>query len=353
MIANLKSYFAQICKLSKCADNKGVCRQIAEVVLLLGKSRLGPGFYLKAKFYRKDTSLRHILGFHSLRGYKKQVGRLNDRLYHRCSQNKVVEKSLLQTFQLPTPKFLGYLNADRGLTANGKPLRNDQDWHQFLNTFQIGNKLCFKLLDSWGGKGFHVFLLESGTSLINVEDGKSWSHKSCYEYLLSLSRDGLIIEEYMEQHDEYAKYNPSSVNTYRVLVKKRDMNAPEVLGGYLRVGRAGALVDNGTAGGIIFPFDCESGVISTGFLVNDRQQEFDCHPDNGVQIAGTKLSFYVEGLELAKEALLAFPETNFAGVDIAFSQDGPVVIELNVLPDYNGFANLSLPSIDALSTNRK
>lgn len=329
-------------------EGKTLARQCVEMALLMATSGLGPGFYAKAKMHKKDTPLSDVLGYMSVKQYTRRVNQLNDRLYQRCSQNKWVEKSLLTASGLPTAKPYGLLLAERGRSCQGEPLRNRDDLVRFMKSLPVGESLCFKQLESWGGLGVVMFEVSEGEHVKNVADNHILSFAGLFDFLQENSQHGWLIESRIQQSADYARYNPSSVNTYRVLVIKKDSADPEVLGGYLRVGRQDAVVDNATRGGLIFPFDCHSGKINTGFLAHDRNSEYTRHPDNDEAISGTQLSEFEAGLDLAKQSLLAVPHINFAGVDIAFSTTGPVVIELNVLPDYNGFANLSLPSKGAL-----
>ncbi len=334
---------------AKKPHTKSVVMQCAEMTLLMAKSHLGPGFYAKAKMYRQDTSLTDILGYYSLNQYRRKVNRLNDRLYQRCSQNKWVEKSLLVASGLPTAEPLGLFLPERGRSCDGSPLRSKEDLTRFLQTFPLGTKLCLKQLESWGGLGVVMLDIVKGDQVKNLTEESPVSFSKLYDFLQWYSPYGWLVERRIEQHPDYARYNQSSVNTYRVLVlNTQGSESPTVLGAYLRIGRQGAVVDNAARGGLIFPFNCENGRLDKGFLAHDNVREFISHPDTGEKIGGTTLSDFQLGLELAKESLLATPHMNFAGVDIAFSKTGPMVIELNVLPDYNSFANLRLPSKRAL-----
>jgi len=124
---------------------------------------------------------------------------------------------------------------------------------------------------------------------------------------------------------------------------------PLCIGAYLRIGRAGASVDNGSSGGFYANVNLETGEVGSGCFSKPSVELYDAHPDSGVKIKGQFLPFWDEAKELSIKALACFFETRFVGLDIAFGPDGPVVIELNVEPDYVGFAILGLPSKKALS----
>jgi glutathione synthase/RimK-type ligase-like ATP-grasp enzyme len=50
--------------------------------------------------------------------------------------------------------------------------------------------------------------------------------------------------------------------------------------------------------------------------------------------------------------VLAFPGIRFAGVDVAISQSGPIVIELNTSPDRIGAAFVGVPTRNLFQTGQ-
>ena len=108
----LRQYFDLVRYTAKNPANKGVARQFVELVALFIRSRLGPGYYFKAQLCRRSTTFSDVMGFLSLRQYERQVYSLNNRLYHKCSQNKSVEKAILSTYGIPTPELLGHFHGE-------------------------------------------------------------------------------------------------------------------------------------------------------------------------------------------------------------------------------------------------
>ena len=328
-------------------QNKGVARQIFELIALFFRSRLGPGYYFKAQMYNRNYTFPEVMGFLSLRQYERQVYRLNNRLYHKCSQNKSVEKAILSTYGIPTPELLGHFHGVRGLTIQGEVFRTKEQLQELLCQQPVGDKLCFKLIDGWGGVGFRAIECLPEKRFLDLQSQEEINFDELYQSLNNPEKDGLIVERYLEQHHTLASFNPSSINTCRVLLRVKNGEVI-CLSAYLRVGRAGSLVDNSTSGGVIFPMDKMTGVMKMGFTKHDRGSFYDAHPDSGIRMAGEKLHCFDEGITLAKKVILAFPGINFAGIDLAFSKGGPVILEINVQPDYNDFSDTSLPSRDAL-----
>ncbi len=67
------------------------------------------------------------------------------------------------------------------------------------------------------------------------------------------------------------------------------------------------------------------------------------HPDSKVVVRNYQLPHWDAVTRLAREAIKAFPRIGVVGLDIAFGPSGPVLIELNVCPDYIGCAWMDMP----------
>ena len=58
----------------------------------------------------------------------------------------------------------------------------------------------------------------------------------------------------------------------------------------------------------------------------------DAHPVSGKVFAGTQLPDWAEACEMAREAHALFPEFGVIGWDVAFTENGPLLIECNDNP---------------------
>jgi hypothetical protein len=312
-----------------------VTRQVAEMVILKLVYGLGPGHYHTARYWRKDLSWDFKTGFWPYRKFRRVVSRLNPPSYQKLSQNKVCEKALLQLLHIPTPRFIGSLHVQRGLSASGTRLTGADDLHALLLMNPGLDRLCFKLVEGYGGEGFRAVETLRGDSLQLrlLDTGQLLSVPEFVAGELALSAgSSYIIEEYVQQHPALARLNRSSVNTLRIWATCcNDESA--VIDAFLRVGGRGSLVDNTSRGAQSFRIDVRTGLIGEGMVKNIDNETFQNHRDSGERISGGTLPFWDEALSLARRAVTAFPHISFAGVDIAITEQGPVVIELNVEPD--------------------
>lgn len=311
-------------------------RQLSEMAVLTMFYGVRPGYYHASGFWRRSIPWKDKRGHITGRRFGKLVDSLNHPRYHKLSQHKVVEKALLQLLNIPTPRYLGYLNAGSGRCADGSPLTGADDLMRLVNNTDE-SRICFKLVEGFGGLGFDAVevIREGGEPQFRLlRDGSIMTIGEYYDSRDDIARGGsVMLETYMEQHPRLAEFNPSSVNTLRLWALERDSGDVEIVLAYFRMGRQGMLVDNITSGGIGAPIDLETGILRKAIDALPGRCEFPVHPDHGAQIDGVKLYAFEEAKSLARSCLKAFPRMKFAGIDVAISTNGPVILEMNVTPD--------------------
>lgn len=103
-----------------------------------------------------------------------------------------------------------------------------------------------------------------------------------------------------------------------------------MVGVLLRIGRRQVMVDNTAVGGLICTVGEQTGLLqqlSTGDLF---RRELPQHPDSGIAVTGLVLPHFAAAKQLACDALASFPGMAIAGLDIAITEHGPEVIEINL-----------------------
>lgn len=328
-----------------------VPRQVLEMIVLRLFYGIGPGFYHTTRFWRKELSWDFKTGFYPYSKFRRIVAAINPPSYQKMSQDKVCEKAILQLSGIPTPRFFGHLHPQRGLSRTGSKLTNAQELLSMFLEVQDAKKVCFKLVEGFGGFGFQAVevVRDSELTLRVLESNELLSVDEFFNNVLTVNQGAsYIIEEYISQHPDLAALNKSSVNTIRVWACCVD-GGTVAIDAFLRVGGQGSLVDNTSRGAHIFKLDLESGVIGDGMVKNIYNHTFQSHRDSGEKISGRTLPFWPETLSLAQRAVAAFPHLNFAGLDVAITENGPVIIELNVEPDPTSAIIFDRPHRDLLS----
>ena len=136
-----------------------------------------------------------------------------------------------------------------------------------------------------------------------------------------------VLQQIVEQHEDLKRLNPTSLQTFRVVTYWRN-DEIVLVSALLRIGRKGAFVDNGSAGG----YCC--GCTSDGKL---KKYAYTFHPttkvaktDNGIILEDYVLPHFEEVISTAKLLHYEVPHLPLVGWDLTVDKDGKVVlIEIN------------------------
>lgn len=155
------------------------------------------------------------------------------------------------------------------------------------------------------------------------------------EYFLNLISNGkYLLEELVIQNNEMARYNSTSVNTIRciTLKTKNDVIIPYC---FLRVGRNGSFVDNGGAGGILVGVNPRNGELFTDGY-DEYRNIYKKHPDNEIEFKGKYIPSWNDLITLCKTQAKEVDEIAYLSWDLAYTESGWVVIEVNEVGQFIG-----------------
>lgn len=161
----------------------------------------------------------------------------------------------------------------------------------------------------------------------SIEETTEENLKATFEDMAN-GEDCWILEECIRQVPFMSNWNESSVNTLRV--------ASYLAGGkfkffspIFRVGRKGAIVDNGGAKGILAGVDPETGIVHSNGYDKDGIV-YERHPDSGLTFKGTQIPQWAELIELEEKVHRSMPPYHrYVAFDFALSDKGWVLIEGN------------------------
>ena len=158
-----------------------------------------------------------------------------------------------------------------------------------------------------------------------------------HELLTAYVTDGktsCLCEELINAHPSFAAIHPESVNSLRVFTYFDDDEA-RVIVAWLKAGRGGAVVDNGSAGGLVAAIDIQTGTVTTPAR-NEANETFERHPDTGFPFVGFRIENWDEAVRTVKEAATLLDGIHVVAWDIALSADkGWQIIEGNTWGMFN------------------
>ena len=142
-------------------------------------------------------------------------------------------------------------------------------------------------------------------------------------------KQGYIFQEALVQCEKMNELNPCSINTMRVVTVMKDGEV-SVLTKLLRVGtQKTGNVDNWAAGGLAIGIQNDGYLKDYGFYKPKFGQKVNVHPDTGIVLSEFEIPFFEEATALVCKAHKTLYNIHSIGWDVAFTKDGPVLIEGN------------------------
>jgi len=289
--------------------------------------------YWDFEFERQNDDFRRsFLGLNEQRYY---LDFLNPKKYYIVSRNKYVAHRMLERVGVRFAELYAYYSPEGYAPADQEMARDCKTLVGILK--RKGVDACvIKSTEGSHGDGVSVVRhIEYGE-----EDCEFTLYNGEHKNLSSLlENDPLIFEQVVEQTAQMSSFNPSSVNTVRFMTTLLPSGEAKVIATWFKLGRKGSCVDNAGSGGNVD--GCVD--IGTGEMKNAVQFDgwrhvspIEKHPDSGVQINGTVINNWEEAKSEIVRFQQAFPFCKAAGWDVAFTDRGPVVIEVNDMWDSTG-----------------
>ena len=238
--------------------------------------------------------------------------------YQVVFEDKEVCQRVCEGLGFPVPRMLGSLDSTRPLAAQlSEMLKDEPDGDFFAKA-------------ATGAAGSGVFKIRKVGPDFQLSDGRSAAKGT-----LPTLGERHILQAKVEQIAAMARVFPGSLNSLRVLTLLTHDGRPMVISGLARFGSGQAEVDNWSAGGVAVGLDYDTGRLdSKGF--NKKGHSFTAHPDSGVVFADFVVPDWPAVRDFSGRVQAAFPYYRLIGLDIALSDDGPVLVEINAYPDFVG-----------------
>lgn len=317
-------------------NKKGFFLILKEAVLFWIVKKEFPYFYFGKFLYRK--------GIHNYKDYlsSKEVDTItlskNFHQYQYTSllRNKLAFANYIEQNNLPVPRLLSY-------NFGGKFYYNAMIHH--MDTIEGLNKFFVLMFGDLGISSVFVKSVKDmggiGCFLIKKES----LQEDLQKYGAYILNNDCIHQEVIVQHPKINRIYKNSLNTIRFDTYIDKESEIHILSAFMRFGRGGSVIDNGSLGGIYVSVDIESGTLKgkSHQLMKYGGGQLDAHPDSKILFDGFVIPYFQESKELVIKAVSYIPN-RIIGWDIGISEIGSVLIEGNdnnslITPDiaYGGY----------------
>jgi len=235
--------------------------------------------------------------------------------YRILFEDKNVCHQLCVANQLPVPVQFGIVNKNEIKNFLFKLFKNEQSQKQFI----------IKPLTGKGGKDIYLAYFNNGQIYL----------KSNNKPEIPINKFALpaqsVVQEYIEQHPRLKRIS-QSVNTVRIVTLLTHSKDVQIIGAYMRFGIEKAFLDNASQGGVAIGIKINTGKFLK-FAHDFKSKVHEVHPTSGFRFEGFQVPLWNDVIELAQKTQKSFSCNKIIGHDIAITESGPIIIELNAAYD--------------------
>ncbi len=285
-----------------------------------------PYQYYRYDMYRKDSPL-------SMEEMKKYIPLyfafylFYPRIYKKYGilcNDKALTAALLDNYRLGQPLFL--FMYERKMFFDKNNGKTDEKYFEEVIRTIAGVKVFVKPCFGVGGKGIIVFNRQQDGSYKD-DDGNYFHPDFFYQHC---NDQKYVVQAGVEQGEEMNQIYAGSVNTFRIFTEYEPGNI-RILLSMLRIGQGGKHVDNYSSGGVTIKVDAKTGILNDFAYGVQREHVYE-HPDTRFKFKGYQLQCWSEIITFVTKCAEKFRAIRILGWDIAYSVNGPVVIEINEGP---------------------
>ena len=185
------------------------------------------------------------------------------------------------------------------------------------------DKVLFKPAMEDSGRGIQLFE-RKGAGLFNRQ-----GEELTASYLLHIQSDDFQIQECIEQSDFTASFNPTSVNSFRIMTYRSVTDgAIYVPNLFFKIGGKGQVVDNAHGGGVMCGVDKHSKLMD--YTYNYLGDRFDHCFDIDIKNEDFVVPNFEGLISFAKEVAGHVLHHHLLSLDVALDKNNsPILIEVN------------------------
>ncbi|MBE6346168.1 MAG: hypothetical protein E7067_02995 [Lentimicrobiaceae bacterium] len=289
--------------------------------------------YSNYRLYEASNEFRD--SYFSLANAYKVWKVINPTKYACIARDKYLSHCLLDSLNIPKSELYIYYNPQFAYNTD-KLAFNYEGVVNIIKEKDIKRCVIKPSQDSAHGHGVIVcnnIEIADGKCLLKKFDGQTIELNSI------LGEQPLLFESFVKQSEQLASFNPSSVNTVRMMTALYPNNEVKLIASFIKIGRAGSCVDNAGAGGNVdAAIDINSGKLYNALEFNSWHNivTITHHPDTNNPIDGVVIKDWSKIVNDLCRFQSLIPQIKIIGWDVALTENGPVIIEINNWWDTTG-----------------
>jgi len=208
--------------------------------------------------------------------------------------------------------------------------RNEESLFIGENGILPEGEMFVKPLDSYGGNGCKKINFNKNGYSESGANGVLYDRENLIKLLKSRSKqDTYLLQAFQYNHPSLVGLSNGNLCTCRINTFLDSNGHIGILFAIFMMPVGESVTSNGN--GIHALVDLETGRLSAAINLSHPFEHIDFHPQGGGQIAQTILPFWDDAKALCRKAHRLVPDLPIVGWDIAFTPQGVVLIEGNLI----------------------
>jgi hypothetical protein len=242
------------------------------------------------------------------------------------AEDKIAFHEAMTREGLKTPRTFALAHETRSATG-ADALRTNEAAKSWLQQCEL--PVFGKPAQASHGDGAVKILAREGGKL-RLSDGVCGVDEILADIQPYINKEGYLFQELLTPHPSIDAMTNGRVATMRLLIWLGPQGST-VREAVLRIPAGAHFVDNfRRAGNLVSYVNRETGRLGAACRgVGVNLESLTAHPDSGVQIAGSVAPDFDAAKALALRAATIFPSLHIQSWDVALTNDGPALLELN------------------------
>lgn len=334
---NLGLTLGQIVKSARAAKlqtGRSITGQVWDMARLrFAPGRIRPEAYFKFRLYTPGLPMERKRRFVD-EWARPSFYSFDDRRFYAIGTDKLLFYTLMRAWNLPAPRVIAVIHPWR-VFAEAETLRDAAEIRSFF-VRRGDNPFFIKRVDDIRGRGAAlVRAVDPAAGLVRLGNGESVPLDDFVARHTGTRDGGFVIQELARPHSDVAAVIGDRLATVRVMTFAHE-GTFKVKRALLRIPVGRSMTDNfaaGAAGNAYAAIDTETGRLITATRGTGLdQRELETHPDTGVPFARLTMPGWDSAIADIRRAASYLPGLKMAGWDLAFTDQGAMLIEVNAAP---------------------
>ncbi|WP_374597526.1 sugar-transfer associated ATP-grasp domain-containing protein [Sphingosinicella sp.] len=319
---------------AKAQTGRSIAGQILDMARLrFAPGRIRPEAYFKYRLYTPGLPMERKRRFVD-EWARPRFYSFDDRRFYAIGTDKLLFYTMMRAWNLPAPRVIAVIHPWR-VFAGAEMLRDADAIRAFFT--RRGNAPFFiKRVDDIRGRGAAlVRSVDPTAGVVSLGSGETVPLDAFVARHSGTRDGGFVVQELARPHPDLAAVIGDRLATVRVMTYAHE-DAFKVKRALLRIPVGTSMTDNfagGITGNAYAAIDPETGKLVTATRgTGPDQHVLECHPDTGVPFARLTMPDWEKAIADIRQAASYLPGLKFAGWDLAFTDEGPMLIEVNAAP---------------------